>query len=441
MRFDSLFRSIKAHRWLAISIFVTTQLITLFFWLTTPQQYRATTSVLMTRTPSLVRTVMDDPKANFLLTRVALLQSRLVTDRVVARLGLGSAEVLREQWMRSPEPRMTFEDWIAAMISGGLVPGGKAGSYILAVSYIAPSPEFASALSNAYALELLEAVNALNQHNDQTAAGKTESGAKQSLRQMQEAHAQLLTLSRASGVTQEGLGNTEVKRFYGLSRLSTANMRAALEQGTIVESLREMKDVGAMLDDSYLKSRRKELATLMAAQAASLVSKGANHPDTAIIEASVLSAKREIAAYEAKRSRSLAATAQQQARSSTESLKDRDEAQAKLLESAAERMKYDRAMERFNALGDEYVENSVDAAVIGLSSDAPKSDMQIIQAATPPVEPWFPLAIYVVPISLGIGLVCMAAACAIMGARTKSVASVEDLSALVGATAIGRLKA
>lgn len=441
MRFDSLFRSIKAHRWLAIGVFVTSQLLTLAMWLTTPQQYRATTSVLMTRTPSLVRTVMDDPKANFLFTRVALLQSRLVTDRVVARLGLGSAEVLREQWMRSPEPRMTFEDWIASMISGGLVPGGNAGSYILSVSYIAPSPEFASALSNAYAAELIEAVNAINQRNDQNAGGSTESGAKQSLRRMQEAHAQMLALSRASGVTQDGFSDTEVKRFYGLSKLSTTNLRVALEQGTIVESLRGMKDVGSMLDDSYLKERRSDLAKLMAAQAASLVSQGANHPDTAIIEASVLSAKREIAAYEAKRSQSLTATAQQQARSSTESLKDREDAQASLLQSAPDRLNYDRAVERFDTLGNEYVESSVEAAMIGLNSDAPKSDMQIIQNATPPVNPWFPLAIYVVPISLGIGLVCMASACAIMGARTKAVSSVEDLSELVGATAIGRLKA
>lgn len=441
MRFDSLFRSIKAHRWLAIGIFVTSQLITLFFWLTTPQQYKATTQVLMSRTPSLVRTVMDDPKTNFLMTRVALLQSRLVTDRVVARLGLGSAEVLREQWMQSPEPRMTFEDWLAAMISGGLVPGGKAGSYILSVSYIAPSAEFASALSNAYAAELLEAVNALNQRNDQNAGGSSESSAKQALRRMQEAHAQLLTLSRASGVTQEGFDNPEVKRFYGLSRLSTANLRAALEQGAVVDSMRDIKDVGAMLDDTYLKERRGELATLMAAQAASLVRKGANHPDTARVEAAVLAMKRDIAAYEAKRSQAVLATAQQQTRSSTESLKGREEAQAKLLQSANERQAYDRAMERFTALGDEYVENSVDAAVIGLSNDAPKSDMQIIQSATAPVDPWFPLAIYVVPISLAIGLVCTASACAIMGARTKAVSSVEDLSELVGATAIGRLKA
>lgn len=440
MSFDSLIRSIKAHRWLALGIFLVSQLVTLAFWMVTPQQYKATTTVLITRTPSLVRTVLDDPKANFLMSRVALLQSRLVTDRVVARLGLANAEVLRDQWMLSPEPRPTFEDWIAMMISGGLVPEGKARSYILTVAYVAPSAEFASALSNAYAAELLDAVNAINQRNDQNVAGVSEGSAKRALQQMQEAHTQLLALGRASGVTQGGFDNTDVRQFYRLSKLATANLRSSIEQGVIADSVKDMKDVGAMLDDAYLKERRQELARVMAGQAASLVSKGANHPSTVGLEAAVLSLKREIAAYEAKRSQSVSATAQTQVRANTESAKDREEAQSQLLKSAADRLSYDRALARFNAMGEEYVDMSADAALIGLNSDAPKSDMQIIMNATPPAKAWFPQLIYVGPISLVMGLVCMAAACAIMGSRTRSVSSVQDLSALVGATAIGHLK-
>jgi len=440
MSFDSLLRSIKAHRWLALGIFLTCQLITAGWWFLTPQQYKATTTVLLSRAQSLVRTVQDDPKTGLLMSRVALLESRNGTERVVARLGLASAEVLREQWLLSPEPRLTFEDWLAAMISGGLIPEGKPRSYVLGVSYIAPSPEFASALSNAYAAELLEAVNAINQRNDQNVGNASEGGAKRSLQKMQEAHAQLMALSRASGVLQDGLFNTEVRQFHGLSRLATKNLRASVEQRVMVESVRDMKDVGAMLDDPYLKERHHELAKLMAAQAASLVKKGANHPNTVGIEASVLSLKRQIAAYEATRGQSLSAGAQSSLNANEESIKDREAARDKLLASAADRLKYDRAVERFNATGEDYVDASAETAMMGLNSDAPKADMQIMQNAAPPATPWFPRLIYVGPFSLAVGLICMAAACLILNARTKLVSSAQDLSALVGVATIGRFK-
>lgn len=439
MGLSGLFRSVKRHRWLAIGIFVLSQLVTAAFWFVLPHQYKSTAMVLIPGWISPGRTVQDDPRNNVLAGRIALLQSRLVTDRVLHRLGLNTAEPLKEQWERVKEPRPAFEDWLANVISGGLLPEVNPKSFILSVSYISTNPDFASGLANAYAAELVDVVSAINQRSDQSAGSASERGAKDVLKKMKETQERILALGRQNGTTQESFLDPQVKGFYSLSRLATINLKASLEQDAVVDALAGMNDYGSLLDDEFLKDRRQVLASLVALQASNLETKGASHPDSVKIKAVIEGVQRQITAHELQRSRAVTAGSQIQRRSSQGMEQDDAQARQKLLASAGNRLEYDRAVQDVEALGEQFVEFSKDSAVIELNNDAPKADMFVIQAAASPVNPWFPKLSYVLPISLGLGLICMLFACRIAGARHPAIASEQDLSKIVGAAAIGRL--
>lgn len=433
------FASVRSRPWLALAILVLSQLMALTAWLFLPHQYKATAEVLLSLDPGPVQTVRNEAQVNVIAARMALLTSRLVVDRVVARSGIAQSSLLRARWAELGEGKLAYDDWISAIVAGGLVPSTRPGSMLVDVSYVSASPEFASVLANLFAEELAQVADQLNKGYDQFAEGTATRSVEVSRDEMARAHQEVLSVSRAGLLLGVGEGDPELRSFLRGSRLANASRIVSTESAILAETANGQTDHGSLLDDAEIRALRSSLTALRARQAAAVISVGAAHPGVQAMEAQIASVESSIRIHEAKRKAStqVQAAIRSEAMHAAEraELRDRD----RLLSQAGDKEHLQLSLERFESRGQAYEDAMVTQAALLLNKDAPRTDVIVVSQAPKPDNPWWPSWEYYIPTSLVVSLLCVLFACHALERMDRRVSSVESIEVLVGVPVLGRI--
>lgn len=430
--------SVRARPYLASSIFVLSQLTAAACWWGMPHYYKAQAVVVLDSNPSPVQLVRDDELGTVMPARVALLRSRLLVDRLVARLKLDTSARMRENWENMGPNRPRFEDWLAQLIAGGLVPEMSSGSYVLHVGYASPSPAFAMTMANAYAAELIDLVDVLNRGYDQIAARKIDAS-------VSAARARWLASQKAALVDGEnapllpGFSDPEMKRFILLNGLNTRTGTEYLGGRAATDVLMGMADPGVALDDSYLSKQQAILGDLRSQRAAAVTSMGAAHPVVKGLDASIAAAEGSIKLYKDKRRSSLGVELQVKQDVFGATSEQAALAKDALLLSAKRRQQYEARVTAADQAGDEYEQASSEQLVVALNQDVPRTDLQLLSLATQPQDAWFPQWYYYIPISMGMGMLYVWLGCWLTEVRSRRVRSGDDVEDIAGAELIGRV--
>jgi succinoglycan biosynthesis transport protein ExoP len=432
------FSGVRARPKTALCMLLMSQVVAGVCWWRLPHQYRAETVVMVTANVSPVQVVKDDGSANVVLARVALLQSRLMADRVIARLGLADNAAMRESWSMIGPGGPSYEDWLVNIVSGGLVPEPHTGSYMLTVAYASPLPGFAAVFANTYADELVALTDALNTRNDQTAESALAKGVERSKAQFEQARAELAVAGReVQGFN--GYAGEEWRKFLLLKAQTSRNTRAYVDVNASSEILGKGGDAGIVLDDTYLVTKQGELSALRAQRAAVVTSKGADHPLTKALDAGIRSLEEGMALYERKRRQSITASANVSRSNLGQAERDSQEARQALLGHLVKNQAFDASYEAALQRGAAYEAALTDHAMMALNRDAARSDVRVLSRAIVPEDPWFPRWYYYFPLAALAGMICAALGSALVERRDRRVRSLEDMSLLCGASLAGRI--
>lgn len=428
--------AVRARPYLAASIFVLSQLTAATCWWAMPHYYKAQALVVLDSNPSPVQLVRDDGLTGVMPARVALLRSRLLVDRLVVKLKLDTSQRMRDMWDTMGPNRPPFEDWLAQLIAGGLVPEVSQGSFVLRVGYASPSPQFASALANAYANELIELVDVLNRGYDQIAAGKIDASVSAARARWLASQKKVLVDGKDTPLLP-GMSDPEMQQFMLLNGISTRTSADYLAGQVATDVLKHMSDPGIAMDDTYLIKQQGVLGDLRSQRAAAVTSMGAVHPVVKGLDANIAAIENSIKLYKVKRLNSMAVELQVKRDVSGVTSGQAATAKEELLRSVKRRQQYEERVFSADEAGDNYEQALSEQLVVALNQDVPRSDLQLLTPASQPQDAWFPQWYYYVPISMGMGILYVLLGCRITDGRDRRVRSVRDVVDLSGAQLVG----
>ncbi len=436
-----LTRALTQHRKLALAVFAASQLVALGYWLMVPSYHLATALVLTDTQPSPVRAVQAEGAGMVIGARAALLMSDLVAERVVRRLRLEEVDLLRETWAQQGPSAGSFQQWLVRLAQGGLVPGAGRGGYLLQVGYAAPDAGFARTMANAYAEELVAAVDRLNKLDDQALETPVTQSLEASVARMRAAHEELVAVATRSGVLQDGLTDPGFLTDSALQRQAVVGMMAARQAAATAQMLQGEPGSRAALDDPVLQTLRVRLADLSSRRDATMTQLGVNHPSVASLEAAIQRTQQDIQAHLAQLSRTMGAVADIQKGAGQQREQAGVAARDRLLGSLDDRAAFKQAQSRFDVAAEDYIVMATNMATLVFNRDASKSDMVMVEAAPLPHEPWFPRAEVVWPTAVGAGGLFAVLAALLADRFGRRVASADDLRGLVGAELVAVLPA
>jgi succinoglycan biosynthesis transport protein ExoP len=434
----SFFSAVRARPYLALTIFALSQLTAAACWLLVPHNYKAQATVLLDSNPSPVQLVKDDGQSSVLAARMALLRSRLLADRLVVRLKLDSNPLMRDTWESLGPKKPPFDDWLAQLVASGLVPELTPRSYMLRVGYASPSPEFATALANAYATELIDLVDVLNRGYDQIGARKIDASVS-AARARWLASQKAVQAEGANAPLLPGMSDPQMRQFMLLNAVNTRSAADYIAGQAANDVVTHMADPGDAMDDAYLTKQQGELGDLRTQRSAAVTSLGAQHPVVKGLDANISAVEDSIKLYKVKRRSSMGVGVQVKRDVLGAASGQAADAKDALLESVKRRRQYDERVSSAEQAGEAYEQVLTEQSTVALNKDIPRSDLQLLALATPPDEAWFPQWYYYMPISLAMGFVYVLLGCGITEMRDRRVRSVSDVVGLSGAELAGRV--
>ncbi len=258
--------AILKARWKgALAVFLLTVGSVIAVSLLLPKQYTATASVVVSFKPDPVTAMMVAGMAapGFMGTQVDVLQSDRVLRRVVRGLKLADNAEVRQQWLEETGGQGGIETWLIEPIRKQMDVRPSRESGVIAVSYRAPDPVFASVVANAIVGAYLETSVALNVGPAKLSSTFFDSRAKEARAALETAQARLSTFQRERGIiaTDERL-DVENARLNDLSSQAVmlqalASESASRQSQARGESADKMQEV---LSSPVVASLRSELS-------------------------------------------------------------------------------------------------------------------------------------------------------------------------------------
>ncbi|PKO34840.1 MAG: chain length determinant protein EpsF [Betaproteobacteria bacterium HGW-Betaproteobacteria-7] len=143
-----------ARRWLVAIIFGVTVLTTTIVSLLLPEEYTATTAlVLDVKSPDPIAGIVLPGlmSPGYMATQLDIITSERVATRVVKALRLEENPNIREQWQEATEGKGQLTPWLATLLKKKLDVKPSRESNVIAISYSGANPAFAATFANAFA--------------------------------------------------------------------------------------------------------------------------------------------------------------------------------------------------------------------------------------------------------------------------------------------------
>ena len=445
MSFGQFLAILKA-RWLgAMLVFVLTVVSSIAVSLWLPKQYTATASVVVDFKPDPVTAMIYGglPPPGLMGTQVEVLQSERVGRRVLRNLKLAESPQVRAQWLDATAGVGNIETWLLDAFQRRLEvkPSREAG--VISVSYKAPDANFAAGVANAFVQAYLETSLALRVDPAKQYSAFFDSRAKEARETLEKAQAKLSAFQKAMGIvaSDERL-DVETARLNELSSqalmlqalTSESGSRQAQARGAAADKMQEVLNnplIGTLSAEvSRAEARLQELNARL----------GTEHPQ-------VLEAKANIASLRARvetetlrvvggvgvsdsiarqRGADVRAALEAQRTKVLQMKSARDEGSVLVRDVESAQRAFEAVVARFNQST--------------LESQTTQSNVALLTAAEPPLEPSSPKIVLntVVAVLLG-GLLAVGGAL-LLELMNRRVRSAQDVTSTLGLPLLGTLE-
>ncbi len=439
------FLAILKARWKgALLVFLLTVATSIAVSQLLPKQYTATASVVVDFKPDPVTAMIYGgvPPPGLMGTQVEVLQSERVARRVIRNLKLAESPQVRAQWLEVTAGVGSMETWLLEAFQKRLEvrPSREAG--VVSVSYRAPDPAFAAGVANAFVQAYLETSLALRVDPAKQYSAFFDSRAKEAREVLEKAQSKLSAFQKEMGIvaTDERL-DVETARLNELSSqavqlqalTSEAGSRQTQARGAAADKLQEVLNnplIGTLKADvSRAEGRLQELNARL----------GTEHPQVLEAKANIASLRSRIDA-ETQRvvsgigvSDTIARQRGADVRAALEAQRAqvlrmkavRDEGSVLVREVESAQRSFDAVVARFNQST--------------LESQTTQSNVALLTAAEPPLEPSSPKVLLNAAVALVLGALLAVGGAVVLELMNRRVRSAQDVSATLGLPLLGML--
>jgi chain length determinant protein EpsF len=445
MNINQFFAVLRARWWVAVTVLAITVLTTLAVSLLLPKRYTAaSTLVVDVKSPDPIAGVMFPALAlpAYMATQVDIIESDRVAVRVVKMLHLAENPRVRQQWMEDTEGTGSIEAWLAAALQQKLKVKPSRESNVISVSYTAPEPRFAQAVTNAFVQAYLDTKVDLRTDPARQYVSFFDQRAKQLREALEKAQTKLSDYQREHGiVANDERLDVENARLNDLSsqlvQLQAASAdsagRSALANGGSADRMQEV------LNNPVVAQLKSDLSRAEA-QLQQLNSRlGSANPQVIEAKANVSELRSRLDA-EIRRVTASVGLSNQVNRSREGEIRAQLDAQrAKVLKLKAERDQasvLERDVENAQKAYDGVVARGSQTS---LESQTTQSDVSVLSPAGEPAEPSSPKVLLNTALSVVVGLLLAVVAALLVEMLDRRVRTTSDAVEGLGLPLLGTL--
>ena len=444
MNFGQFFAILRARRWMALAVFGGIVVLTVVISLVLPKQYQAVASVVVDFKPDPVSAMLYPGSVSpaFTATQVDVIQSDRVAQRVVRNLKLTESPQVREQWRDATNGQGSIEQWLADQFQKNMDVKPSRESNVISVSYKAPDPRFAAALANAFVQAYMETSLELRVDPARQYSSFFDSRVKESREALERAQTKVSDFQREKGlIASDERLDVENSRLNELS-----SQLVAVQAITAESSSRQTQAQGAsanqlqeVLNNGLIQSLKADLSRSEAKLQELTAKLGDSNPQVVEAKASIETLRSRIES-ETKRVTGGVGVSATINRQREAELRASIEAQrAKLLQLKATRddgavlvRDVESAQHAYEGIVARYNQAT-------LESQTTQSNVNVLQQATPPLEPSSPRIVLNTLLSIFLGTLLAAIAVVGLELRDRRVRSVADIGSGLGLPVLGVL--
>ena len=401
MNLTDLLSALKARWKLELAVAAAVFLVVGVWTYFSPRAYTGTATLLFDQTapdPGVETTAKAVDAAEVLGTQADVIHSEEIASQVVRANGMANSPVVLSQWRKSTGGEGSPEQWLGRTLLGGLTVEPTRNSTVLAVKYKAKDPQSAAQLANGFAQAYLDTYLHMTTDPARAYTRWFEERTRESRNKLEQAQNALTNFQREKGIVSTESMDAEGERLSALSTqlagAEAANADAASRAGAGSAGSPDVQSSGVV------QSLRTQIAQKAAEVSQLRTSLGPNHPD-------MIAANAELSALRAKLSGEVGATAHSLSVASGDTsgrvgaLKRLVDAQrSRMLSLSADRSQLEvlqRDVQSARAAFDTVTQR---LSTMRLQAELPRTNVRLLDAATPPTLPSSPN----VPLRMVLGL-------------------------------------
>jgi chain length determinant protein EpsF len=421
-----------ARRKLVLFTFLATMFTTTVISLLLPEEYTASTAVVLdVKSPDPVAgMVLPGLMApGYMATQVDIINSDRVTMRVIKMLRMDENPTVKEQWQEATEGKGQIGPWLAQLLQKKLEVKPSRESNVITITYSGGNPAFAAAMANAYAQAYIDVNLELRIEPARQNAKWFDEQSKQYRERLDTAQKALSDYQQKSGIvaTDERLDYETQK----LNELST-QLTVAQAQGTDASSKRKSSgsaDTMPEVMQSPLVSQLKgDIARLEARLKEVSGNLGLNHPQYLRSQAELEELKSKMNAEISRITSSIGTAGNISKQKGVELIVAVDAQKTRILELKKQRdeisllvREVETAQRAFDAVGQRTTQSR-------LESQSVQTNVAVLNQASEPLKASKPKVLLNILLSIFVGTMLGVGAALTLELLHRRIRSPEDLS-------------
>ena len=426
---------LRAHWKVLLGTLATTVATTLVVSLVMPRQYSANTSMVVdVKSPDPLLGVLLPAQVlpGYMATQVDIITSDRVAQLAVRLLGLDKNPTVIEEWQDATEGRGTVEVWLAQALQKKLDVKPSRESNVINIVFKGADPRFAAAVANAFAQAYIDTTLELKVEPAKQYAAWFVARTKQLRDAVEEAQGKLSSYQREHGIIA-----VDERLDVENARLAELSTQLVIIEGQKTESRqnqagRDGETSAEVLQNSLIQALKGDVARQEAKREEIGSRVGKNHPEYQRIS-SEIDALRERVTQETRRVTSGLGTAtkvnvrrESEIRTALEAQKEKVLALKDLRDQVSVLQKDVESAQRSYELVTQRL------AQTSLESQTQQTNLVVLTAATPPLEPSSPRILLNTLVAIFLGTLLGVAATLLLELLSRRIRSPEDLMETVG---------
>lgn len=437
------FLLILRARWLvALLTLLVTVLVTVVVSLVIPKQYTANAAmVLDVRSPDpLTGQMLPGMIApGYMATQIDIITSDRVAQRVVKLLRMEESAAIRQQWQQETDGKGQLLLWLSTLLQRNLEVKPARESNVINISYTGADPDFAATVANAFAQAYLDVNLDLKLAPARQYASFFEEQSKAARERLDQALAALSSYQQANGLV-----SADERLDYETAKLNETSSQLTQIQAQTTDSQSKRQNtkadtVAEVMQSPLINGLKADIARLEAKLQEGNVILGKNHPQTQRNESELASLRAQLAT-ETRKITSSIDTTYQVSRQREEQLKTALATQkARVLELNKQRDELrvlrndiDIAQRAFEAI-------SQRAAQTNIESQNSQTNIAVLNAAAPPIEPSRPRMLLNVLVAIFLGTLLGVGLALMLELANRKVRSSDDLTDALDLPVLGSI--
>lgn len=421
---------LRARWFVALLTLLVTVLVTVGVSIILPKQYTANAAVVLdVRSPDPVTGMMLQGMIapGYMATQIDIINSDRVAQRVVKLLRMDESAAIRQQWREETEGKGQLILWLSALLQKNLEVKPARESNVINISYTGADPDFAAAVANAFSQSYLDVNLELKLAPVRQYAAFFDEQRKAARERLDQALQALSSYQQSNGLV-----SADERLDYETAKLNETSSQLTVIQAQTTDSQSKRQNakadtVAEVMQSPLINSLKADVARLEAKLQEGNVNLGKNHPQTQRNETELAALRAQLATETRKITSSIDTTYQVSKEREDQLKKALASQKARVLDLNRQRDELrvlrndiDIAQRAFEAI-------SQRASQTNVESQNSQTNISLLNAAAPPMEPSRPRMLLNVLVSIFLGTLLGVGLALMLELANRKVRSADDL--------------